>query len=165
MAANDNLGKMGEMNALILTAQMGKLHPRVEPLRHTATNMPDNGVDVELKHTEQHWQDIQAIVQGRQTQFSGSLNDTSPNMTTRIDVKNHQGKLSKPQVEKFIGDCAKNPTMNGDILLGGNGLTKGAEQALRDGQAAYPQRKIAYIDNDGWARLNQAVLLPTLPEK
>ncbi len=148
-----NQGKKGEMKTTELISKMGQYDNRVDFVRFTRTNTPDNGHDIGLFHTENHFDEMIKISDGELSEFSDYRNDNSEEIQTRIDVKNENTKVTKPVAEKFVGDIKKHPDCNGHLLIGNNGLTKGAEQVLNQAHQSYPNKKIGYISNDGVSRL------------
>jgi hypothetical protein len=84
-----------------------------------------------------------------------SNKEKSKTEKSRIDVKNTDSKIGKDGVNKFGGDIRKNPDCKNHILLGGKGLTKGAQNELKSLQEAYSEsgKKIAYISNEGLSNI------------
>ncbi|MCS4534032.1 hypothetical protein [Neisseria montereyensis] len=148
-----NLGKKGEMKVTGLISGMGQCDDRIDLTRHTRTNTPDNGCDIVLHHTVTHFNEMMKISTGELSDFSNPQEDKSKKIQTRIDVKNENNKITKPLAEKFIGDIKKHPDCIGQLLIGNNGLTKGAKEVLDEAQRNYPNKKIGYISNDGVNKL------------
>lgn len=145
-----DLGKKGEMKAIELIAKMGQRdNSHVDLVRYTITNAPDNGHDIGVHHTSNHFDEMLAVSRGELTQFSNPKDDSSEKIKTRIDVKNENNKVTKPVAEKFVSDIKKHPDCQGHLLVGNNGLTKGAEQILFEAAQSYPDKKIGYISNAG----------------
>ncbi|WP_311151763.1 hypothetical protein [Neisseria sicca] len=154
-----NQGKKGEMQVTELISQMGQLNnSHVDFVRHTTTNTPDSGHDVGLYHTEKNFDEMIAISTGNLSEFSDPKEDDSKKMQTRIDVKNENNKITKPVAQKFIADIKKHPDCKGHLLLGDNGLTKGAEDVFREAEENYPDKKIGYISNEGVQNLRKAAI-------
>ena len=99
-----------------------------------------------------------AISTGNLSEFSDPKEDDSKKMQTRIDVKNENNKITKPVAQKFIADIKKHPDCKGHLLLGDNGLTKGAEDVFREAEENYPDKKIGYISNEGVQNLRKAAI-------
>ena len=144
------------MKTTELISRMGQNDDRVDFVRHARTNTPDNGHDIGLYHTEKHFDEMIKISNGELSEFSDPQNDSSKEIQTRIDVKNENNKITKPVAEKFVGDIKKHPDCDGHLLMGNNGLTKGAEQVLNAAQQDYPNKKINYISNNGVKKLMEA---------
>ena len=154
-----NQGKKGEMQVTELISQMGQLNNSpVDFVRYTTTNTPDNGHDIGVHHTEKNFDEMMAISNGNLSEFSSPKEDESNRMKTRIDVKNENNKITKPVAEKFIADIKKHPDCKGHLLLGDNGLTKGAENVFHEAEKNYPDKKIGYISNKGIQKLKKATL-------
>ena len=68
----------------------------------------------------------------------------------RIDVKNYNGVISKPVAQKFVDDCKKNPQVAEHWLVGGERLTKGANDVMDNSEHVcryYNQEAMNKVDN------------------
>lgn len=149
-----NSGKKGEMKVIQALSIMGQRNgSRVDLTRYTITNTPDGGYDIGLHHTPRHFDEMRAVASGDLAKFSNPMDDDSGKLITRIEVKNENNLITKPVAEKFVSDIKRHPDCQGHLLIGNNGLTKGAEQTLFDAVRAYPDKKIGYISNEGVERL------------
>lgn len=161
---SDDKGKELEMDAIILVASMGKKHPKVDLLRHTTTNTADNGLDITMVSTKQHLDEFLEVANGSRTEFSDPKNDRSKKVQVRLDAKYRSEKITKPEAEKFVGDIAKNPTMDAHILFGSN-LTEGASKVIQNAQNNNPKKIVAHIDSDGVKNLKNAIYSIFLNDK
>ncbi|HFC8466730.1 TPA: hypothetical protein ACFP4A_002065 [Neisseria subflava] len=153
-----NQGKKGEMRVTGLISDMGQVDGSVVDFeRYSTTNTADNGIDVCLHHTQDHFREMVEISGGNRSEFSNPSKYTSSKMSTRIDVKTYSGKITKPVMDKFVSDIPKHPRINGHMMMGGEGLTKGAEKSLQDARNNYPNNMIAYIPESGLQKLSKAI--------
>lgn len=155
-----NQGKKGEMVITELVSQMGQIDGSITDFeRYSKTNTADNGIDICLHHTERHWDEMIEISEGNRSSFSAPSKDNSAKIETRIDVKSYSGKITKPVMEKFVSDIPKSPRIRGHLLVGGEGLTKGAEGVFKEAISNYPNRKIGYIPDSGVQKISEATKL------
>ena len=146
------------MKVIELISKIGQQdNSHVDITRYTTTNTPDNGYDIGLHHTEKHFDEMLKVSSGNLSKFSDPKDDCSKKIQTRIDVKNENNKITKPVAEKFVADIKKHPDCEGHLLIGNNGLTKGAEQILSEANEKYSDKKIDYISNDGVKKLKETV--------
>lgn len=142
----EDKGKKGERDFMKTIFKMEDAGEDVDLKKDTYTNEPDNGGDVEIKCGHNIGELMGAIIQDKEKK--PVLSDKK--IKVRIDVKNYEGKISKPVVEKFVADCEKNPQVAEHWLVGGKGLTKGAQVALDDSEDVcryYSQEDINKVDN------------------
>lgn len=154
---SDDKGKELEMDVIILIANMGKKHPKVDLTRYTTTNTADNGLDVEMTATENSLKEFIDIANGNITVFSDPKKDSSKKVLVRIDAKYREEAITKPETEKFVDEIAKHPKKKGHILLGSN-LTDGAKKVIENAQSTNPKKVIVHIDNEGVENLKNAIL-------
>ncbi|MCW9718828.1 hypothetical protein [Avibacterium sp. 21-599] len=153
-----NKGKKGEMIVSEIVSKMGRVDgSSVDFKRPSITNTADNGIDLWLTHNEDHLREMVEISQGCRSDFSDPKSYEGKKIDTRIDVKSYSGKINKPVAEKFVSDIAKSPLIEGHLLIGGQGLTKGAKDVLENATDNYPKKKIGYISSEGVERIKKAV--------
>ncbi|HED4455614.1 TPA: hypothetical protein R4345_001783, partial [Pasteurella multocida] len=130
-------------------------------IRPSTTNTADGGADLILEHTTNNLDEMLSISKGTIDDFSSPQNDNSPKIKTRIDVKAYENrKIPKSVAEKFIGDIKLNPDCDAHLLMGGDGLTKGAQEVIDNARTQLPERKrVELIDNEGIKNLNRLALL------
>ena len=153
-------GKKGEMIITGLISSMGQLdRSLVDFERYSTTNTADNGIDLCVHHTEGNFKEMIEISEGDRSKFSNPLEDASQKILTRIDVKTHSGKITSPVMRKFVSDIPKSPKIKGHLLMGGQGLTRGAEKLLQDAKERYSNNMVAYISESGIENLLEATKL------
>ena len=154
---SSNKGKDGELNALILVANIGKLKDGVDVTRPTTTNTADQGADLFITHPSGFLNEF-AEVAGcalPSTPKSPTNKEVSPSEKSRVDVKTTDSKLQKDTIEKFIGDCHNHPTCTGHILLGGSDLTSPARREFEAAQNRFSLsgKTLLYVKNESIKKL------------
>lgn len=89
------------------------------------------------------WEKLQVIAENGES--SVLLSNT--NIRVRIDIKNHSSKIPKATANKFVEDTNNNPDFDEHWLIGGNGLTKGAQEVFDESQKKGIHR---YMNQEDW---------------
>ena len=166
---SSNKGKDGEMNVIKLLADVAIREDKFDFTRPTITNESDMGADLIFKSTLQSLNYMLQVAYGNTE--AAVTDEAEPAQTkimeSRIDVKTTQNRLQTDSVDKFASDVRKHPNCCGHILMGGNGLTKPAQQKFNEYKEVYKQegKILAYISNEGINNLkiefsNPVILAP-----
>lgn len=142
----DDKGKKGERDLIKTILKMEEAGVDIDMKKTTYTNEPDDGLDLEIKCGHNIGELMEAIIQDKETKPTLS----KEKIKVRIDVKNYGKKISKPVVDKFVGDCEKNTQAAEHWLVGGAGLTKGAKDVMEKTEHVcryYSQENIDKVDN------------------
>ncbi|HHE3508035.1 TPA: hypothetical protein ACPDKD_001355 [Pasteurella multocida] len=155
MSSEEKKGKDKELEVTSTLSRLAINNPNSDLIRPSTTNTADGGADVILEHTRNNLDEMLNIAKGTIDDFSSPQNDNTPKIRTRIDVKAYENrKIPKNIAEKFIGDIKLNPDCNAHLLMGGDGLTKGAQEVIDNAKTQLPEEKIIeVIDNEGIKRL------------
>lgn len=156
---SSNKGKDGELQALILIANIGIATDGVDVTRPTTTNTADQGADLFITHPTGFLNEFAAVAGSNLPSTQGMpANKQAPaSEKSRIDVKTTENKLQKDTVEKFIGDCHNHPTCNGHILMGGSDLTGPAKKEFDAAQTRFSSsgKILLYVPNNGVKKLEE----------
>lgn len=150
---SSNKGKDGELSALILVANIGKIKDGVDVTRPTTTNTADQGADLFITHPAGFLKEFAEVAGSTlpSNQNSPAKEDKPTSEKSRVDVKTTDSKLQKDTVEKFIGDCHNHPTCAGHILMGGADLTSPARKTFEAAQDKFSTsgKVLLYVKNEG----------------
>ena len=154
---SSNKGKDGELQVLILVANIGIVRDGVDVTRPTTTNTADQGADLFITHLPGFLNEF-AEVSGSDfpsTQSSSPITKGAGSEKSRVDVKTTDDKLQKDTVEKFIEDCHNHPNCKGHILMGGLNLTGPAKREFQAAQNRFSSsgKILLYVKNDGVQKL------------
>jgi len=135
MSSNSEKGRKGELAVTSVFSTMGIYEPKIEVIRDSTSNTPDNGVDLALK--------VPHNLSSKLDQIAGSgtsdaaLSNTSVNV--RVQVKNYPDKpINKPTMQGFVNDINKNLNFDEHWGIGGTRLTKGAQEVLEEAKKIAP---------------------------
>lgn len=154
---SSNKGKDGELQALILIANIGIVKDGVDVTRPTTTNTADQGADLFITHSPGFLNEFAEVAGSTlpSNQIAPANKESSAPEKSRVDVKTTANKLQKDTVEKFIGDCHNHPTCRGHILMGGSDLTGPAKREFEAAQNRFSAsgKTLLYVKNDGVHKL------------
>ena len=147
---SSNKGKDGELEVVILVAEIGKKEDGVDLTRQSVANSADMGSDLNLHGPKGYLKKFEAISNGKFEEASSMGVDLSKQEVARIDVKNTSKPIQSNTVDKFIDDTYKHPSKQGDILMGGPRLTGPAQEKFNTHKEnmAKKGRTVIYINQD-----------------
>lgn len=146
MRKMEDRGKKGEREVVQTVFKMQQLGEDIDIKKPTYTNEPDNGLDIELQCGHNIGEAWNAII--CDANKIPVISDKK--IKVRIDVKNYNGVISKPVAQKFVDDCKKNPQVAEHWLVGGERLTKGANDVMDNSEHVcryYNQEAMNKVDN------------------
>src|SRR5689334_3152329 len=108
-----NKGKDGEMRVVKLLADIAISDDVGDILRFTTTNTPDRGTDLVLESSGQTFLDIAAVVSPEQKAAIAAAISPQEKISSRIDVKTTNEKITSDVVDDFADNVKRNPKDKG----------------------------------------------------
>jgi len=167
MGENNNKGKSGEMILLNIISSACSLRDKLEVTRPSKTNSADLGLDMTLsgpkKEVEVFIQN--AIPERIQPKHIENI-DQNKIVKARIDSKNFENRVTKSEMKKFVSETAIHTDSTYHLIMGGTGLTKGAEEIIKNANTLLEKQgmEVIHITHDGIINLSDSYP-PARPQK
>lgn len=167
MCDNKNKGKSGEMVLLNIISSTCHVTDKLEITRPSKTNSADLGLDMSLSGPKKEIEKFinHAIPERTQPKHIENI-DENKIVKARIDSKNFENRITKVEMKKFVSETAIHSDSTYHLLMGGRGLTKGAQEVINNAAPLLEKQgiEVIHITHEGIDRLSDNYP-PVRPEK